>query len=77
MERKNAYYVIAKHGMEQWYLYSVEQCSFGKRILWTRTLKSALIFSSEKAVETFKSKSLQNVSVDIHRFFKGMLSFTK
>ena len=76
-DRKNTYYVITRHGMERWYLYSVEQCSFGKRIEWTPEFKSALVFSSEKAVETFKHKNLSNVAVDIHRFLKGEFQFTE
>lgn len=70
MECEKFYYIIAKHMMEHWYLYTVEQCSFGKKIVWTPELTSSLIFSTERAVETFKFKNLQNVAVDIHRIQK-------
>ncbi len=63
-------YAITKNGMVSWFLYTVENCSFGKRIKWTQNPKTALIFSSEEAIEVFKEKVLQNVPVGIHRFSK-------
>jgi len=77
MEHDNIYYIICKNKMERWYLYSVEQCSFGKRMVWTLELTNALIFTSENAVETFKSKNLQNILVDIHRILKSNFNFQK
>lgn len=63
----NYVYFIAKQGMFDWFLYTVEQCSFGKRIVWTKDIKKALVFSSEKRAEIFKTKVLENVQVCIHK----------
>ncbi len=60
-------YVIVKDGMTDWFLYTVEQCSFGKRIEWTHNCKEALIFTSEEKVESFKERMLENVLVTINR----------
>jgi hypothetical protein len=76
-ERKDLYYVISKAGKDGWYLYTAEQCSFGKRLLWTSDLKSALIFSSEEAIESFKSNGLRNLNVNIYRFLKSTLDTSK
>jgi len=76
-KHKDLYYVIAKAGIDGWYLYTAEQCSFGKRLLWTSNLKSALIFSSEEAIELFKSKDLYNLNVNIYRFLKSTLNASK
>jgi len=61
-------YVISKEGMADWFLYTVEKCSFGKRIEWTRNRKEALIFTSEEKVESFKERMLENVTVSICRY---------
>ena len=63
---KEHLFVISKSGMNGWYLYSVEKCSFGKRINWTQQLKNAIVFTSEQKVEMFKEKVLKNILVDIH-----------
>ena len=68
---------MTKRGMGHWFLYSVEQCSYGKRIEWTMDFNSALIFTSEEFVETFKSQNLPNVPVDIHRFPKEKFKTTE
>ncbi len=53
--------------MADWFLYTVEQCSYGKRIEWTHDRKEALIFTSEEKVESFKERMLGNVLVTINR----------
>jgi len=68
MDHDNLFYVITKYGMDDKYLYSVEQCSFGKRMLWTTDVEIALLFSSETAADTFKSKNLPNIPVNIQMF---------
>jgi len=60
-------FVITKQGMSDWYLYTVEQLSFCKRISWTKNIKDALLFTSEEKVESFKSKVLEKVPVSIHK----------
>lgn len=76
-ERKDLYYVITNRDLNAWYLYSVEQCSFGKRLLWTSNLKSALIFSSEEAIESFMSHDLPNLGVSVYRFLRSKISTTE
>lgn len=61
-------YVIAKRGMLDWFLYSVEECSFGKRIKWTRNLDDTIMFTNEAYAETFKEKVLSNVPVYLRKF---------
>ncbi len=69
----NNEYVISKIGMDSWFLYTVEECSFGKRITWTKNYDFALIFTSEEKVEAFKERVLEKVSVSINRFVSGGL----
>lgn len=73
-EEKFTFY-ISKSNMDEWYLYSVEECSYGKRILWTQNFEKTIVFSSEEKVETFKEKVLQNANVNIHRVLKGKFAF--
>lgn len=61
--------------MDGWYLYSVEECSYGKRILWTKNFENTIVFSSEEKVETFKEKVLTHAAVNVHRFLKGKFAF--
>jgi len=74
-EEKEYTFYISKATMDDWYLYSVEDCSYGKRILWTRNFDNTIVFSSEEKVETFKEKVLKHVPVNIHRFLKGKFAF--
>lgn len=68
-------YVITKFGMDDWFLYTVEQCSFGKRIMWTKNHKNTIIFTSEEKVKSFKAQVLKNVPVCIHKFIAGGLVY--
>lgn len=68
-------FYLSKSDMDGWYLYSVEDCSFGKKILWTRKIENTILFSSEERVETFKEKVLNHVPVNIHRVLKGKFAF--
>jgi len=70
-------YVIVKRGKENWFLYTIEQRPFGKRIEWTSNPNSALIFSSEEAIQTFKTKNLENVAVDIYKLRERTISTDK
>jgi len=69
----NNEFVISKHGMDSWFLYTVEECTFGKRITWTQNYKNSLIFTSEEKVENFKERVLEKISVNINRFVRGGL----
>ncbi len=69
----NSEYVISKKGMDTWFLYTVEECSYGKRITWTKNYKLALIFTSEEKVESFKERVLHKVTVSINKFIIGGL----
>ncbi len=62
--------VIEKCGMQGWYLYTAEQCSFGTQIKWTTNLSEALMFSSEDRISTFKDKVLGNMTICVYRFFR-------
>lgn len=75
MDRENLFYVITKYGMDNQYLYSVEQCSFGKRLSWTTDVELALLFTSEPAADTFKTKNLPNVTVNVQIFLIGKFSY--
>jgi len=77
MDHENLFYVIVKYGMDNQYLYSVEQCSFGKRLLRTTDVELALLFSSELAADTFKSKNLPNIPVNIQMFLIGKFSYSE
>lgn len=75
MNREKIFYVITKYGMDNQYLYSVEQCSFGKQFSWTTDVELALLFSSESAADTFKSKNLPNIPINIQMFLIGNFSY--
>lgn len=67
-------FVITKSGMDsKWYLYTVEQVSFGKRISWTKNYNDALMFTSEEKVESFKSKMLGKIPITIHKVLQSAL----
>lgn len=63
-------YAIAKRGMLDWFLYSVEDGSFGKRIKWTRNLDDTIIFTNEAYAETFIEKVLGNIPVCLRKLPK-------
>jgi len=73
-EKEYTFY-ISKINMDDWYLYSVEDCSFGKKILWTQKFENTIVFSSEEKVETFKEKVLNHIPINIHRVLKGKFAF--
>jgi len=66
--RKPNTYVIEKCGMSGWYLYTVELCSFGTQIKWTKNLNNALMFSSQDRLAVFKNKMLGDMLVCYHHF---------
>jgi len=61
-------YVITKNGMERWFLYTIEDCSYGKKASWTLNFENALRFSTEQKAEIFKTKYLGNANVNIRKF---------
>lgn len=70
--KQTVIYVITKHEMEEWFLYTIEHCSYGKRITWTRKLNDALVFPSERRALLFKEKVFENVPIGIRHFLKKL-----
>jgi len=63
-------YTIKNAKNPNWYLYSVEQCSYGKRIEWTSNKKDALIFETELSINTYIKKVIPNVVVIVFKLAK-------
>lgn len=59
-------YVFVKEEIAPvWFLYTVEELSYGRRVTWTRDVRKALIFSTEVAIETFEEMYLKGLPVRI------------
>ena len=64
-------YIIAKSEQEEWYLYSVERCSFGKRIEWTTDIVKTLKFSTQLSIDTYIERVLPNVEISVIKLLNG------
>ena len=58
-------FIISNVNYDDWFLYSVEDCKFGKRMEWTKDIELALKFDTSDKVESFIELVVEDIPVNI------------